>query len=458
MSPALTTRDLTSYRQFIANSLYAPCVGGGRPGQQFDPSGSRLYMAGTLLTGVGTEAIRPGGVLVRGTSIIAVGSLPSVMAADRARSAELVDLGAAATIMPGLVDSHVHLGFDGGPQPVERMQAETDTEQVVLMLRGAALLLAVGVTTARDLGARSFLDVTVRDAIDRGDVPGPRLVVAGRPLTAKGGHCWFMGGECESADGLRQMVRRHHEMRTDLIKVMSTGGFMTAGSAPWSVHFTADELTIVVKEASRLGMRVAAHAHGREGIAHAVTAGVATLEHCSFTGPDGVFGSDFDPALADEIAAAGIYVCPTTNIHSLLMPERSEALGRVVADLYRRGVQIIAGTDAGIDNCPHDEYVIGLEALVQAGLPMREVLEAATSRAARALGVDDRTGSIVPGKDADLIAVDGDPQANISALRRLILVVARGAEHVRASRSAWPDRMPPDPEPRTDAGPAAQTG
>jgi imidazolonepropionase-like amidohydrolase len=422
-----------------ANSLYFRCAGGGRPGARFDLSGPRLYTAGTLLTGVGTEAIRPGGVLVRGTSIIAAGAIPALLATDHSRSAELVDLGAGATIMPGLVDSHVHLGLDGGPRPAERMQGESEAEQVVLMLRNAVSLLAAGVTTARDLGAKSFLDITVRDAVSRGDAPGPRLVVAGRPLTPKGGHCWFMGGECESPQDLREMIHQHHEMGTDLIKVMSTGGFITSGSAPWSANFSAGELAMVVKEASSLGMRVAAHAHGREGISRAVTAGVATLEHCSFTGRDGMVGSDFDPALADKIAAAEIYVCPTTNIHSLL-PERAEGVARVIAELHQRGVRIIAGTDAGVDNCAHGEYQIGLEALAKAGLPASEVLAAATARAARALGVDDRTGSITPGRDADLIAVDGDPLADISALRRLILVVARGAEHVRVARSAWPGR------------------
>ncbi|HUY44257.1 MAG TPA: amidohydrolase family protein [Streptosporangiaceae bacterium] len=269
------------------------------------------------------------------------------------------------------------------------------------MLHTARELLRAGVTTARDLGARSFLDVAVRDAIARGIADGPRLVTAARPLTP-------------------------------------TGGFMTDGSAPWFAQFSLAELTTVVAESHRLGKRVAAHAHGREGIARAVAARVDSIEHCSFAGQDGKFGSDFDPALADEIAAAGIYVCPTMNVHALTMRDRfGDALEKVITALHSRGVQLIAGTDAGIDNCPHGGYACGLEALAAAGLPPAEVLDAATLRAARALGVDDRTGSIAPGKDADIVAVRGDPLRDISALRRVELVVARGTQHVPAAQPAW---------------------
>jgi len=166
-------------------------------------------------------------------------------------------------------------------------------------------------------------------------------------------------------------------------------------------------------------------------------------------GPDKVFGSDFDPALADEIAAAGIFVCPTINVHAPMFRERhGPVLEQVIMRLSAHGVPIIAGTDAGIDNCPHGAYVCGLEALAQAGLPPRDVLAAATERAARALGVDDRTGAIEPGKDADLIAVRGDPLRDISALHRIELVVARGNQF-------WPAPAPAGMHPAQNGyGPA----
>jgi imidazolonepropionase-like amidohydrolase len=143
-----------------------------------------------------------------------------------------------STIMPGLIDSHVHLAFDGGPNPAARMRAETGEQQLMLMLRSARELLGVGVTTARDLGSRGYLAVAVRDAIAAGLARGPRLVVAACPITVTGGHCWFMGGEADSEDDLRHLVRTHHKNGADLIKVMSTVGFMTSGSAPWYAQFT----------------------------------------------------------------------------------------------------------------------------------------------------------------------------------------------------------------------------
>ncbi len=386
----------------------------------------RLYTAAALLPSASAEVVSDGGVLIDGTRIVAAGPAGPLRASAGTADTEVVDLG-DVTILPGLIDTHVHLGFDGGPGPVARMRAETDTEQLILMLRSARELLRAGVTTARDLGARSFLDIAVRDAIARGTAEGPRLVTAARPLTPVGGHCWFMGGECGSADELRHMVRVHHRQGADFIKVMSTGGFMTEGSAPWFAQFTAGELRAAVDEAHRLGHRVAAHAHGRDGIAQAVAARVDTIEHCSFVGEDGIFGSDFDPGLAAAIAAAGIFVCPTINVHAAMFRERyGPVLEEVIMALHRRGVQLIAGTDAGVDNCPHGAYVCGLEALAAAGLPARDVLDAATARAARAIGVGDRAGSLEPGKDADLIAVRGDPLRDISMLHRAELVVARG--------------------------------
>ena len=383
----------------------------------------RLYTAAALLTSASAAMIRPGGVLVDGSRIAAAGPAGPLRAAPVQQVTDLGDV----TILPGLVDGHVHLGFDGGPGPVARMRAESDVEQLILMLRSARELLQAGVTTARDLGARAFLDIAVRDAVARGTAAGPRLITAARPLTPVGGHCWFMGGACSSAGDLRRMVREHHDRGTDFIKVMATGGFMTEGTAPWSAQFSTAELRAAADEAHRLGHRVAVHAHGRDGIAQAVAAGADTIEHCSFVGEDGIFGSDFDPALADRIAAAGIAVCPTINVHAAAFRTRyGPVLEQVIMNLHKRGVQIIAGTDAGIDNCPHGAFVCGLEALAGAGLPARDVLDAATLRAARAIGAGDRAGSIEPGKDADLVAVRGDPLRDVSALHRVELVVARG--------------------------------
>jgi imidazolonepropionase-like amidohydrolase len=334
-----------------------------------------------------------------------------------------------STIMPGLIDCHVHLGLDGGPNPAARMRSETNEQQLVLMLRSARDLLGVGVTTARDLGARAYLDVIVRDAIAEGLARGPRMVVAARPITLTGGHCWFMGGEADSDDDLRRMVRTHHKHGADLIKVMATGGFMTTGSAPWHAQFTTEQLAVIVAEAKRLDKPVAAHAHGIEGIRRAVEADVTTIEHCSWVTETNE--RRFDEPLAAQMAERGIAVCPTVNANAPYVAELTGlTVGQYVKTMYDMGVQIVAGTDAGIDSTPHHQYVGGLEYLVTLGFPPAEVLAMATTKAAAALGLGAVTGRLAPGYDADLIVVDGDPLADIAALGRLRRVIARGRDYV----------------------------
>jgi imidazolonepropionase-like amidohydrolase len=334
-----------------------------------------------------------------------------------------------STILPGLIDSHVHLGFDGGSGPAARMRAETDAQQLIVMLHSARELLGVGVTTARDLGARGYLAVAVRDAIAGGLARGPRLLVAASPVTVTGGHCWFMGGEADSEDDLRRLVRTHHKHGADLIKVMSTGGFMTAGSAPWYAQFTVAQLAVVVEEAQRVGKAVAAHAHGIEGIRRAVEAGVTTLEHCSFVTETNE--RRFDENLAGMIAERGIVVCPTVNVNA---PYVAELTGIVVGEnlmaMRDMGVRIITGTDAGVDNTPHHQYAGGLEYLVKLGFRAGDVVAMATTEAAAALGLGAVTGRLAPGYDADLIVVRGDPLTDIAALGRLRRVIARGRDYV----------------------------
>ncbi len=335
-----------------------------------------------------------------------------------------------STIMPGLIDSHVHLGFDGGPDPAARMRAETDEQQLVLMLRNARDLLGVGVTTARDLGARAYLDVVVREAIAAGLARGPRLVVAGPPVTVTGGHCWFMGGEADSGDDLRRIVRTHHKHGADLVKVMATGGFMTTGSAPWYAQFTAEQLAVIVAEASRVDKPVAAHAHGLEGIRRAVQAGVTTIEHCSWVTETN--DRRFDEHLAAQMAERGIVVCPTINVNAPYVTELTGlTVGQYVPAMRDMGVRIIAGTDAGIDNTPHHQYAGGLAAMVTLlGFAPADVIAMATTQAAAVLGVGAVTGRLAPGYEADLIVVDGDPEADITALGRLRRVIARGRDYV----------------------------
>src|SRR5579859_7369157 len=374
----------------------------------------------------GDETVTDGAIVVGDTTVEWAGptsELPAQYASLPAASYP------GSTILPGLIDCHVHLGFDGGHDPVARMRCETDAQQLVLMLRNARELLGIGVTTARDLGGRGYLGVVVRDAIAAGLARGPRLVVAASPITVTGGHCWFMGGEADSDDDLRRMVRTHHKHGADLIKVMATGGFMTAGSAPWYAQFTSEQLKVIVEEAGRVDKPVAAHAHGIEGMRRAVEAGVSSLEHCSFVNETNE--RVFDEPLAEQIAARGIYVCPTISSSAPYVAKLTGiVVGRNVKAMHEMGVRIIAGTDAGIDDTPHHQYVGGLEYLVTLGFRPEDVLAMATNKAAEAIGLGGVTGRLAVGYDADVIVVDGDPLADIAALGRLRRVIARGRDYV----------------------------
>jgi imidazolonepropionase-like amidohydrolase len=255
------------------------------------------------------------------------------------------------------------------------------------------------------------------------------MVVAASPITVTGGHCWFMGGEADSEDELRRLVRAHHKHGADLIKVMSTGGFMTPGSAPWYAQFTTRQLAVIVEEARRIDMPVAAHAHGIEGIRRAVEADVTTIEHCSFVTETNE--RRFDEALAAMIAERGIFVCPTANAGAPYVAQLTGiSVGQHIKPLHEAGVRIIAGTDAGINNNPHHQFVGGLEYLGTLGFTPEQVIAMATTEAAAALGVGAVTGRLAPGYDADVIVVDGDPLTDIGALGKLRRVLARGQDYV----------------------------
>jgi imidazolonepropionase-like amidohydrolase len=395
-----------------------------------------LLTADRVITGTGRQVIEDGAVLVDGSAIVAVGPAAQVRSRPEAAGASVRDL-SGHSLMPGLIDCHVHLGFDASEAPVAHMMAASDGQLLAEMLRNARRLLAAGVTTARELGARGLLDLVVQEAVEEGKAPGPRLLVSNQPITVTGGHCWFMGCERDDHQGLRRAVREHHDAGAQVIKVMATGGFMTAGPGPWDAQFGPDEMRVIVEEARRLGKRVAAHAHGLAGIRNSVAAGVDTIEHCSWAAET---GENFDEEVAADIVDKKIFVCATTNVH-LLRPRqgRRVSLGGhpVPADLLERrrarlgrmrqmGVRLVAGTDAGITLVPHDAYAAGLEALAASGMPAAEVIECATSRAAEACGLDAVTGTVEPGKDADLLAVPGDPAADLSVLYHPAMVMTRG--------------------------------
>jgi imidazolonepropionase-like amidohydrolase len=350
------------------------------------------------------------------------------------------------TVLPGLIDSHVHITLDPTIFSVGQ-QMEVSRERVWAGMQQRALaMVQAGITTARDLGAGEWMEMELRDRIASGTLPGPRLLCVGQPVTAPQGHCHFWGGEARGRAATRQVVERQVEHRADWIKVMATGGVFTKGTDVRKPQYDEDELREIVGCAADLGRFVAAHCHGTEGIKNAVGAGIRTVEHCSFAGGDG-FGSDFDPAFAPHMARDDLWVSPTVNAGWARRVEKDgkptpfwERMSACLRALKAEGVRFVASTDAGIPGVQHHQLPEGLQAFASyAELSAVEALRSATSEAARALGIGDVTGGLRPGLAADVLVVSGDPTKDLAALQKPQLVVARGevvyrADWDRASR------------------------
>ncbi|MEU5551335.1 amidohydrolase family protein [Micromonospora sp. NPDC047793] len=369
----------------------------------------------------------------RPTVLLSGGVIEAVLDGPPPRGAELVDLG-DTTLLPGLVDAHVHLAFDATPDTMGSLAVADDDTLLARMRTAATATLDAGVTTARDLGDRGYLGLRVR--AETADAPhlGPRLLVAGPPITSYGGHCWFLGGEVDGVDAIRAAVRHRAERGVDVVKVVVTGGQLTPGSLPHEMQFGPVELAAVVRESHRYGLPVTGHCHAADGVAAAVSAGFDGIEHCTFVTADGVHA---DPALLARMAAAGTRITLTLGTvgHGGGGGGGDPRRAAVHAALRRvagSGVPVACASDAGCGpGKPHgSSLAYGVEAMVDLGVPPTAALRAVTSGAAQVCGLADRVGRIAPGYDADLLAVHGDPTVEPGALRR-VAAVLRAGQRVR---------------------------
>ncbi len=329
-----------------------------------------------------------------------------------------------ATIIPGLVDMHVHVSLDARGR-VAREEPDSDV-RLMLATANTGDLLRAGVTTACDLGGSHRTVFAIRDAIATGLVPGPRLISAGRFIAPPDGHgSPFIEPVVDDQD-VGRAVDRLAADGADVIKVIATQG---GGQDPSLPTFGVGTLRAIVERAHRHDLRVAAHAHGAAGIGNAVEARVDRIEHCSFLGSH---GSELDETLVARIAADGIIVCPTNPIdHRRIEAGGAGAPRQVLIENWRRlveaGVRIVMGSDAGVPDVHFDDYATGPELMVsELGMTPRAALLAATEHAADGLGLGSEIGSIEPGKRADLVFVDGDPLADAAALRSVVAVMSAG--------------------------------
>ncbi|MFJ8931543.1 amidohydrolase family protein [Streptomyces sp. NPDC102364] len=389
-----------------------------------------LITAAHVLAGADQQVIPDGAVLVRDGVIACVG--PREEVERHARPDEPRLSYPAGTVLPGLIDAHVHLCFDAGPDPVATLQEQDDEALFADMKTHAEQLLSIGVTTARDLGDRNGLAVRLAEAVSEGQAVGPRIVSAATPVTPAGGHCWFLGGEVSGTDEVRALVQRNIDTGAKVIKVMETGGGLTKGGAKsWESQFSHEELAALVDAAHTAGLPVAAHAHGVDGITAAVEAGVDTIEHCTWMTPDGF---DVREDVLAQIVEKDIYVCPAVSPHWSMLPkffgvERAEAMFDAVRQMANAGARMIAGTDAGVQRAGFDGLPPSLTFYEHLGLPKERILAMATTEAARALGVGDETGQLTTGYSADLLVVAGNPLADLGALKSIETVVAAGRHY-----------------------------
>lgn len=340
---------------------------------------------------------------------------------------------AGLTLVPGLIDAHVHMCLDpDASDPLAHVNTGKE-KQFDLMVERASKMLMAGITTARDLGGGKWQELTLRDQINQGKQVGVRLLCSGQPVTSVKGHCHFWGGEAANLEEAETVINRQISRGVDLIKIMATGGNITPGSSPVNAQFDADTMKAMVALAHDNDMLVAAHCHGTEGIRNASYAGVNTIEHCSWVGPEG-WGKCFDESILIDMVNKDIWVSPTINYgwRKFLGSSKFESL---VQNNYQKmkeaGVKLIASTDAGIPNVRHEDLPLALPIFAHfAGLSYQEVLMSATSDCAEALGVGDSRGRIAPGYDADLLFLEGNPLHNLQALVEPAAVMSLGNLHM----------------------------
>jgi imidazolonepropionase-like amidohydrolase len=410
-----------------------------------------LILAGRLIDGTGAPPREGQALLLENGRIRAV--LPqSELTPTQRRDAAVLDL-PAATVIPGLIDTHVHLTFNAGPNHAVVRAAVTEESNARLALRALANAqahLASGVTTVRDVGGRGLVTLAVRDAFRDGLVLGPRMQASGPAITTSRGHLHYLGAIANSAAEMRKRAAEVLDRGADFVKLCASGGIMTAESDPMASQYTTEELRAAVEVAERRGTLVAAHVLAREALERCVHAGVRSIEHCLWQDQPGAFR--FRPEVAARMREQGIFAGLTfaglsqaryreqqmglaPNEDLGVWRERLEHRYAAEREMIASGVRYVLHSDAGVRETPFGAFwLILATACFELRLSPLQAITAASASAAELMGLSHELGTLEPGKRADLLIVEGDPTEEIKALsrpRRVLLdgrVVAEDGE------------------------------
>jgi len=372
-------------------------------------------------------------IVVTGDRIAAIAATASTPTQPGDREIDLRSM----TVLPGLIDAHTHLTFGNDFDPYTRLSTDA-VREALNGVRFARITLEAGFTTVRNVGASGYSDVALRDYIDAGHIPGPHMQVSGPPLSITGGHCDnnFLPAEYHAttegvADGIaavQQRVRQNIKYGADLIKVCATGGVLSKGDDPKASQYSLDELKALVADAHRLGRKVAAHAHGAEGILFATQAGVDSIEHGTYIDEDDIaamkqHGTWLVPTLylidwmRENPRLPAMFQKKMTDVSAAVLENQRKAVAA--------GVKVALGTDAAV--YPHGQNAHEVEVYVtKLGMTPLAALQTGTINAAELMGWSDRTGALEPGKWADVIAVDGDPLSDVRTLQKVRFVMKSG--------------------------------
>lgn len=411
-------------------------------------SGTVVLKAARLIDGTGAAPIPNGVVIVTDNKIIAVGKDGSVQVPPNARVINLGD----ATLLPGFIDAHTHIIGRTLSDPAADTASVRDYNAfgAILGVSNAEKTLMAGFTSIRNVGAGNFDDMALRKAINEGFTIGPRIQAAGHALGITGGHCDDNGyrpglmdsdykqGIADGADQVRAAVRYQVKYGADVIKTCATGGVLSEGDAVGTPQYTFEELKAMVDEAAKLERKVAAHAHGTEGIKIAARAGVASIEHGSFLDEEGARimaekGTFLVPTLmAGEATARAIATGRLTGHRAEKAKAAAAARQQAIKHALANRVQFALGTDSGVSAHGANGHEFTL--MVEFGLTPMQAITAGTSNAAKLLGWDDRLGTLAAGKLADIVAVPGDPTKEIKNMERPVFVMKNGVIYRNSQR------------------------